>query len=71
VKHLKFGPGTPYTHEQTTYIAVADVYLKKRRGGDLLISRECSSLAEIEAEVAEIRKDLSDIIAKARMNYGH
>ena len=70
MRHLKLGPDTPYWTGKKCYIALDTPQLRRQLSGDLLVSRECSSLAELEIEVTQIRAELSQILKQARGIYG-
>jgi hypothetical protein len=63
MRHLKLGPALPYRTGKNCHIALEDV---QQIGSDFLVTRECSSLAEFEAEVAGIKEELDRIHKEAR-----
>jgi len=70
MRHLKLGPDVPYWTGKKCYIALDAPQLSRQLSGDLLVSRECSSLAELEAEVTQIRAELGQILKEARGIFG-
>jgi hypothetical protein len=69
-KFLTFGPEQPNPARKTCWIASNSANLRTQMGGDFLVGNECHSLKEIEAEVAQIKSDLDDILRAARARFG-
>lgn len=67
---LKIGPHEPHGGKKVVWIALSDAQLRTQAAGDLLVSRECRSVAELEAEIDQIRRDLDDVLAQARLRLG-
>ena len=63
MRYLKLGPAIPYRTGHNGHIALENV---QQMGSDFLVTKECSSLAEFEAEIAELRGDIDRILEEAR-----
>lgn len=68
-KFLKLGPESPYDTEKRAYIALSDHQTRFQVSGEFLVGQEHSSLASLEAEVEQIRRDLDDILESARRRF--
>jgi hypothetical protein len=67
--YLKFGPQPPYSTKGRGYIALNNSATRREISSDFLLGKECSSLQEIESEVAVIRRDLDEIVRLARERF--
>lgn len=64
---LKLGPDEPYFRsERKVWIAVDSAQNCVQHGSDLILGRECSSLAQLEEVAKIIRADLDAAIVLAR-----
>ena len=68
---LKFGPEPPSATERRAYVALEHLQHRLTQvSGDYLVGREHSSLASLEAEVEQMRRDLNEILRRARERSG-
>jgi acetoin utilization protein AcuB len=51
-------------------IAVSDAWAFTRHGGAPIVSRDCTSLAALEREVARLQQELADALDEARRRFG-
>jgi hypothetical protein len=66
---LKFGPEPPDQIEGRAHIALSDHQTRAQISRDFVVGREHSSIATLEAEVEQIRRDLDEIVRRARARF--
>jgi hypothetical protein len=63
---LRFGPLSPHSKAGGCWIFLNESATKTQHGSELLIGRVCANLAEIEADVTQIKSDLDTVLREAK-----
>jgi len=68
-KLLKIGPRPPFETRGVCWVALSNPGEHLKLNGDFLITRECLSQRELEAEVTQIKLELDEILRDARKRF--
>ena len=68
-RFLKLAPEKGNDARNRCWIALAGVAMQQQIGESLLVGNPCESLAEVEAEVAQIKSELDEILHEARIRF--
>ncbi len=68
-KILKIGPRPPFETRGVSWVALSNPGEHLKLNGDFLITRECLSLRELEAEVTQLKAELDEILRDARKRF--
>ena len=66
---LKLGPRPPYETRGVCWVALFDSSDHIKLSGDYLVTKECLSMRELEAEVAQMKRELDEILNEARKRF--
>jgi hypothetical protein len=66
---LKIGPRAPFETRGVCWVALADRDDHMQLSGDYLITRECLSLRELEAEITQMKHELDEILREAQKRF--
>jgi CBS domain-containing protein len=67
---LDLDPGARPGDQPAARIAVAEAWGFTRHGGAAVVTRDCTSLAALEREIARLKSELDDALADARTRFG-
>ena len=68
-RFLKLAPEAGNDARNRCWIALVGVAMQQHVGQSLLVGNPCESLAQIEAEVAQIKAELDSILREARTRF--
>ena len=68
-RFLKLAPEKGNDARNRCWIALAGVAMQQQIGESPLVGNPCESLAEVEAEVAQIKSELDEILREARIRF--
>ena len=68
-KLLKIGPRTPFETRGVCWVALSNPGEHLKLSGDFLITHDCLSLRELEAEVMQMKLELDEILRDARKRF--
>ena len=68
-RFLKLAPEKGNDARNRCWIALAGVAMQQQIGESLMVGNLCKSLADVEAEVAQIKAELDGILREARIRF--
>jgi hypothetical protein len=66
---LKIGPRAPFETRGVCWVALADRDDHVQLSGDFLVTKECLSLRELEAEITQMKQELDQILHEAQKRF--
>ena len=68
-KILKIGPREPFETRGVCWVALGTPGEHLKLNGDFLVTHECLSMRELEAQVVQLKRELDDILREARKRF--
>ena len=68
-RFLKLAPEGGNDPQNRCWIALAAMFMQQRVGESVMVGNMCKSLADVEAEIAQIKAELDDILREARARF--